>query len=179
MKTGYAVYSNEFGVFLGHMMGDSFWSGIDPVGQSEAIAFEYEALANQVMMETGLKPSTYKLIPVEITSRREKVNFASMEACMKAGIPAWSPDGEPIIGILINPTKQITLNLSKDTLRNITYNGSILQWSEGLLDYMEEVEIMAVRTVNKAEAYVIRKDGKHYLAETDGVLVKAMELKSI
>ncbi|MFF2531222.1 hypothetical protein ACFVS2_20180 [Brevibacillus sp. NPDC058079] len=169
-QTGYAVYSEQDGVFLGHIMGMSLWSYIDTAGQDAAIAFSTKELAQEVMERDGFSMDLLELIPVEITGKRGSALYASIEACIKAGIPAWSSDEDSLKGVLINPTKQVTDKVSQASLEAITLGEGTLVWGS-LLDYMVEVEVIGERRVEGLEVYLLRKDGKHYLVEKDSVKI--------
>lgn len=169
-QTGYAVYNEQDGVLVGHMMGMSFWSNIDPVGQSEAVAFPNEDIARQEMKRhDNLDEGDYKLIPVQITNTRGLASYASIESCVQAGIPWWHPSGFRK-GVLVNPTNQLTDKFSKEDLLKV-FADSIK--FGGLLDYMEEVYVVGEKQVAGYDAIVLYKEDLdlHYLVEKNAVKI--------
>lgn len=167
-ETGFVVYREADGAFVGHMMGMSFWSKIDPVGQSEAVAFPSEEIAKLTMKKhDNLNEGDYQLIPVQITNKKGLAYYASIESCVKANIPAWHPDGFKK-GVLVNPTRQLTKNFSKEDLLSVFAES--IEWGN-LLDYMEEVYVVGERQVAGCEVLVLYKDNLHYLTEKDTVKI--------
>jgi len=87
----YVLFDEEWGVFLGEAFGLGFWSKLDPVGQDRAPAFESEVSIKEFiggMVPKG-RPKKWWAFPVEASGSPEDGFYASMEACIKAGVPAW------------------------------------------------------------------------------------------
>lgn len=93
--TGYVIYNDENGIFIGECLGMGFWSKLDPVGQPEAVAFENTTIAYEVIerfenydKHYGFR-NEYKIVPVEITSSHGRTHYASIQSCVQSGLPAW------------------------------------------------------------------------------------------
>lgn len=82
----------EMGIYLGNFMGLGFWSKLDPVGQPSAITFATESEAKEHMEEAlGVPLPTFAYHEVEADEYvRHGLWFASITACVKAGLPGWS-----------------------------------------------------------------------------------------
>lgn len=78
------IHSDELGVFLGECMGLGFWSKLDAVDQDSAVAFSSPAAA-QEFMSSGDWPADATFIEVDV----EEHGYATMEACIRAGIAPW------------------------------------------------------------------------------------------
>ena len=89
MNKGYVIYHNEMGVFLGHCMGMGFWSALDAVGQEEAVAFLPNEATQAITDITSNLEGIFELKEVTNIQYKDGAHYASMEECMKAGIPAW------------------------------------------------------------------------------------------
>ncbi len=81
------LYTQELGVYLGSCMGLGFWSKLDPVGQPSAVvfpskdrAFEFSATWDSPVEDLQFQ----ELIPDEDLGL-----FASIDCCVKAGLPRW------------------------------------------------------------------------------------------
>ena len=84
-KIGYALYNDEWGVYLG---ASSLWSNKANAGITEAQLFPSPARARKSYKDwVGDKPPRALVVIVEDDMGSLK---ASMEACIRAGIPAWS-----------------------------------------------------------------------------------------
>lgn len=89
VRQGFVIAHNDDGVYLGNALGLAFFSNLDAVGQNEAVAFPDEATAQEHLnaWPAPSKDSGYRFVCVEMTER----NTATIEACVKAGLPAWDP----------------------------------------------------------------------------------------
>lgn len=83
----YVIYTDAEGVYIGHCMGLGFWSKLDPADQPCATTFPTTKDAEDHMAgwESG-RPAGVSLVPV---IPDEPGGFASIEACMRAGLPEW------------------------------------------------------------------------------------------
>ena len=82
----YVLYSEEWGVYLGSFLGLGFWSKIDPVGQDGACTFENEEqIRDWIATWDGGPPPDWRAVAVP------DVGYASIEQCVVAGLPAWTP----------------------------------------------------------------------------------------
>jgi hypothetical protein len=91
----FVIYSPELGVYLGNCLGLGFWSKLDPVGQPCAVTFPtiYEAQRHAASWDTPVKDMQF--IPVQaddVSKRLGQPDYASIAACVAAGLPAWDPD---------------------------------------------------------------------------------------
>jgi hypothetical protein len=83
----YVVYSDEAGVYLGSALGLGFWSKWDCAGQDSAVVFNtIEEIENWKTNCSGAQPG---FRPVEV--KADDGNYASMDACVAAGLPRWDP----------------------------------------------------------------------------------------
>ena len=91
------IYSEEDGVYLGCALGLSFWSNLDPVGQPSAVTFadESEADAHMRTWANG-RPEGVRLVSVEA----DEGNYASIAACVRAGLPGWVDVDIPAANVL-------------------------------------------------------------------------------
>ena len=85
--TRFVIYSPEDGVFLGHALGLAFFSKLDTAGQTAAPTF---ADANDAAELLGLFGQV-RLVPVT----PDQGDYASMAACMAAGLPGWLSEETP------------------------------------------------------------------------------------
>jgi hypothetical protein len=83
------LYHEEMGVYLGSCFGLGFWSKLDPVGQEAAVTFEDSVQATEAMKRWDSIPEDVRAVPV---SNIDEYGYASIDACVKAGLPAWEPD---------------------------------------------------------------------------------------
>jgi hypothetical protein len=81
------IYSSIDGVFLGSWMGIGMWSKHDATSASRAAVFTDATAADEHMATWDGGRLSY-LSTVEILED-EKVQFASLETCVRAGLPAW------------------------------------------------------------------------------------------
>ncbi len=86
---GFVIYHDTDGVYLGNALGLAFFSMLDPVGQSEAVAFDTRSAAAEHVASWQVPESSpkqnYRFIEVDVTNR----GTATMESCVRAGLPAW------------------------------------------------------------------------------------------
>jgi hypothetical protein len=98
-KKRIAIYRNGWGVYLGTALGLQAWSYASPMRQPAACTFSDEEAARKHMAEWKLKPplaeSEFRLVPVEADVEREGLFFASIRACVVAGLPEWNPFALP------------------------------------------------------------------------------------
>jgi hypothetical protein len=98
MKTTYVIYHEEIGIYLGECLGLMFWSKLDSVGQEAAPTWptEEEALEFVKQYRDNLRnPDLYpleafKIVGVQATEVPEQ--YASIEDCVRVGLPSWDPD---------------------------------------------------------------------------------------
>lgn len=83
----FVIYTDAEGVYIGHCMGLGFWSKLDPADQPCATTFPTIADAEQHMAEWECgRPLGAVTVPVVPD---EPGGFASIAACMRAGLPEW------------------------------------------------------------------------------------------
>lgn len=86
----HVIVSSRMGIYLGSCMGLGFWSKLDPAGQSSAVTFDSISSAEEYMRSwEGGRPDDVSFVPVS----PDDGTFASISACVAAGLDAWSPDG--------------------------------------------------------------------------------------
>lgn len=92
MTQRYVIYHPEMGVYLGHCLGLAFFSKLDAAGQDCAVTSETEAAAWMVVAELRRSGTlnTHNFTIVPVTPDRDEF-FATIVACVAAGLPAWSP----------------------------------------------------------------------------------------
>lgn len=91
------IYHPTDGIYLGSCLGMGFWSSLDPVGQPSAVTFPSEAAAEQHMAEWECgRPQGISFVPVEA----DAAGYASIAACVAAGLPAWMDDQTPVANTL-------------------------------------------------------------------------------
>lgn len=94
MIKGWVLYNEEIGVFLGECLGLGFWSQLDSCGQNAAITFPNKTEATKMIShmkqnDTNLAKLAISPILVEVD---DGDNFATIQSCMRAGIPGWVYD---------------------------------------------------------------------------------------
>lgn len=98
MKTGYVVFDEIMGIYLGEDEGFGFWSGLDSSGQDVACVFASEAEAMDcVNFWTGPPPTAVKFVEVVVDL---PPHHASMVSCIKAGLPGWITEETPVANVL-------------------------------------------------------------------------------
>lgn len=105
-RTRFVLVHPEMGIYLGSCMGMGFWSKLDPVGQPCAVTFENRVEADDVMQswDNG-RPDGVVIWPVVPDGHRpdghvsrmpsEVCGYASVAACVAAGLDAWDPEAKP------------------------------------------------------------------------------------
>lgn len=88
--TGFALWHEGAGVFLGEALGLGFWSEMDPAGQDLAVTWptEQEALASAAAASvavSGTSPIAVPVVPDWLG------DCASIRACVRAGMRPWDP----------------------------------------------------------------------------------------
>lgn len=87
------IYSEEAGVYLGGAFGMGFWSKLDPVGQDAACTFESAELAASLIEEHAGFPEDVTFVSV---CPDMADGYASIAACMAAGLPGWLDEYTPV-----------------------------------------------------------------------------------
>lgn len=91
------IYHPTDGVYLGNCLGLGFWSNLDPVGQDGAVTFPSAAVAEEHMAEwESGRPRDVTL--VEVVAGED--GYASMQACVMAGLPGWLHERTPVANAL-------------------------------------------------------------------------------
>jgi hypothetical protein len=91
------IFSETNGIYLGNCMGLGFWTKLDPIGQTGAITFPDAAVAQSHMAEwEGGVPDDVQF--VEVTA--ESDGYATMESCVRAGLPGWLVEDTPVANTL-------------------------------------------------------------------------------
>lgn len=88
----FVITHPEMGIYLGNCMGLGFWTKLDPAGQEAAAVFPTREEAESFMAtwDDG-KPAGVTLHPV--IPDRGNGTFASIDACVAAGLEGWDPAG--------------------------------------------------------------------------------------
>lgn len=97
MTRRFVIYTPELGVYLGNCMGMGFWSKLDPVGQPAAVTFETPDKAQQHVNTWDTKPAAILLFVAVVADvgadeDRPSMYWASVTACVAAGLPAWDAE---------------------------------------------------------------------------------------
>lgn len=103
-ETRFVIVHPEMGVYLGSAIGFGFWSKCDPVGQTAAVTFPNRVMADDAMKawDSG-RPDGATIWPVLADQRStdglgdDGVVYASVAACVAAGLPSWDPDAKPSV----------------------------------------------------------------------------------
>ena len=84
---GFLVYSEEYGVYLGACFGLGFWSKLDSVGQDNAPLFSSRSEADDFIRGWDDEP----IDQIKVIEIRDTISWdsATMQECIKAGLPAW------------------------------------------------------------------------------------------
>ena len=91
------IYTEERGIYLGNCMGLGFWTKLDPIGQPSAVTFPDTATAEAHMAEWDEgRPDGATF--VDVTPDAE--GYASVQACVLAGLPAWMDEQTPVANTL-------------------------------------------------------------------------------
>lgn len=95
--TRFVVVHPEMGVYLGSAFGLGFWSKLDPCGQPGAVTFPDRERAEEVMATwTNGRPSDARTHPVVPDDVDESRMYATVKACVAAGLEAWDPDSSAV-----------------------------------------------------------------------------------
>jgi len=109
MMTRFVLYSPDptVGIFLGDCLGLGFWSLMAPTGQEAAVTFATEAEAAAFVASWSEQPKfAIEIRPVEA----DDGIFATVAACVKAGLPAWDPNADgDITGTMVSRAQAETL----------------------------------------------------------------------
>lgn len=96
-ETRFVIVHPEMGIYLGSAIGLGFWSKLDPVGQTHAVTFENRVQADWAMSkwDHGRPDKTiiWPVLPDKIDS--PSIAYASVAACVAAGLEAWDPEAKP------------------------------------------------------------------------------------
>lgn len=87
------IYHEKDGVYLGSAMGFGFWSKIDPVGQPSAVTFPDQATA-ETYMDTWDDGRPLDVQFIEVAADQD--GYASVNACVQAGLPGWIDEQMPV-----------------------------------------------------------------------------------
>ncbi len=81
------IYCQEKGVFVGNFLGLGFWSMLDPGGQAAAPTFPGEQAARDYVSTwpEDEEKAGLRFVPVV----PDQGDYASIEACVGAGLPSW------------------------------------------------------------------------------------------
>lgn len=89
----FVITHPDFGIYLGTCLGMGFWSKIDPVGQPSAVTFPSESVARHHLKQCfDLNQDAISVVSVEADELGGCLRYASIEACVRAGLPAWDPE---------------------------------------------------------------------------------------
>lgn len=88
----YVINHPEMGIYLGTFIGLGFWTKMDPAGQSSAVTFPSEEVAERVMAswDEG-RPDGATIVPVIPDEIDGDTHYASVTACMAGGLDGWIP----------------------------------------------------------------------------------------
>lgn len=93
----YVIVSDRDGVYLGSALGLGFWSKLDPAGQDAAVVFPSPEVAFEHLASwQGQAISGLRCVPVHPDIKGGGLvaeKYASIQACVNAGLEAWKPDG--------------------------------------------------------------------------------------
>lgn len=85
----------DHGIFLGHCMGLTFWSKIDPVGQPSAPTFADNKEIDDALA-TWLAPLEDKDRLTRHVVTPDDGHYASIAACVAAGLEGWVDSETPV-----------------------------------------------------------------------------------
>lgn len=84
----FVLFQKDWGIYLGGCMGLGFWSKLEGAGQTSACVFTDPAQAHaHVATWDSAPPDDYQVLPVETKDDY----YATMDECVAAGLPAWTP----------------------------------------------------------------------------------------
>lgn len=81
----------EMGIYLGLCFGLGFWSKLDPVGQTSAVCFDDEPQAREHIATWEEQPEGVTFVAVRPDEISGRARYASVHACIAAGLEAWDP----------------------------------------------------------------------------------------
>lgn len=93
---GFVIVHPELGVYLGCCLGLGFWSKLDPVGQSAAVVFDSPEQAAAHVASWDDFTDNWTTHPVT----PDKNGYASVAACVAAGLEGWVDEYTPTEGTL-------------------------------------------------------------------------------
>jgi hypothetical protein len=99
-KRSLVIVREDYGVFLGTAMGMAFWSKMDPVGQDCAPVFPSREEALEFVkgwdlagLDADGRQAFFETLNfVEVQADRDQGTYASLAACVKAGLEMWDPN---------------------------------------------------------------------------------------
>lgn len=81
------IYSESSGVFLGMALGLGFWSELDAAGMDRAPTYPNEEAALAAVSSWRTQPEApWRCVPVDVAGE-----VATIDDCVRAGLPAWTP----------------------------------------------------------------------------------------
>ena len=85
------IYHETLGVYIGELFGLGFWSKVDDGGVDRAVVFDDAADAIDYLNDWSEGPQP-DCVFVEVVPDLGK--YASVLACIRAGLPGWIPRTE-------------------------------------------------------------------------------------
>jgi len=135
------------GVYLGSALGLGFWSQLDPAGQDSAVTFESVEDAESYMAtwDSG-RPEGVYCVPI----MPDKGNYASMAACVAAGLQSW--------GDALEVERQLdVLHRAKAALP--------LAWQGQKQEYPREVETLLTQAIEARQGFRSTEGGQEDVLE--------------
>jgi len=167
-KKALVITDAEMGIYLGGAMGLGFWSILDPVGQPSAVTFPSEDEAEQFMAswDSGRPPGAV-LVAVYPDDIDGNTYYASIDACVAAGLKGWSFDTmqDPVskVRLIGKPDEWVEWNISQnltDRWGHINNHNAAnkpletLSASEGYLTHLRA-------QMWDETTFIVRKDGRY------------------
>jgi len=94
-QSNVVIYSERYGIYLGSVLGLGFWSKLDSAGQTSACTFESEQSACEFISSSNPGSFPADLQFIKIIPDQKDGTYASIEACVRAGLPGWSNTPTP------------------------------------------------------------------------------------